>query len=243
MCQKGDKTKIMFLVYQSTLKKIIIISSLLISTKAFTQRPPTGLWLTAQFPLHINNKWQVVNDFNYRTLGSSFNALQQLYRAGVKYNVNRHWSATAGAAVSFTRTSFTKVNKEFAKEFRWWQEVNYKNEFTKTTTAQLRIRTEERTFTATNSKAGFHAFRYRIRPQLQQKLSTHWSVFIANEYMQQHTKGKWSFDQNRFIINGIYAFKNKAQINAGYMWLLWPANSNQHILTIGFQKPISLHAK
>lgn len=218
-----------------------IIALTLISLQITAQRPSTGLWLTAQLPLQLNNKWQVVNDFNYRTLGNSSAALQHLHRAGVKYSFNKKWSITAGIAFSFTRTSFVKSNTEFVKEFRLWQEANYKATISSNLTGTLRLRIEERFFSATNTKASYNAFRYRIRPQLQQKLSSHWSLFVANEYMQQYAKNKWSYDQNRFIVNGIYAFKNKAQLNAGYLWLRWPANSSQHILTIGFQKTISVH--
>ena len=225
------------------MKQKLFIAFTFLSLQVFAQRPATGLWLTAQFPIQINNKWQVVNDFNYRTLGNSSAALQQLYRAGLKYNFTKKWTATAGLALIFTRTSFLKTNTEFGKEFRLWQEANYKATISSSLTGNVRIRTEERFFSTTNTKASYNAFRYRIRPQLQQKLSNHWSVFVANEYMQQYAKSKWSFDQNRLIINGIYAFKNKAQLNAGYMWLRWPANSSQHILTIGFQKNISLNAK
>jgi hypothetical protein len=225
------------------LKIKFIIALTLISLQITAQRPSTGLWLTAQLPIQLNNKWQVVNDFNYRTLGNSSAALQHLHRAGVKYIFNKNWSTTAGIAFIFTRTSFIKSNTEFAKEFRLWQEANYKATISSSLTGNLRLRIEERFFSATNTKASYNAFRYRIRPQLQQKLSSHWSLFVANEYMQQYVKNKWSYDQNRFIVNGIYAFKNKVQLNAGYLWLRWPANSSQHILTIGFQKNISVHGK
>jgi len=225
------------------LKKIIIIPSFLISVNLFAQRPATGTWLNVQFPVQLNNKWQIPNDFNYRTLGNSASALQQLYRGGIKYIFDKHWSATAGIAFAFTRTTFTKQTKEFAREFRYWQEVNYKTQLTANLLGQLRLRVEERSFTATNSKAAYHAFRYRIRPQLQQKIYGKWSLFVADEYMEQHAKNKWSFDQNRFMINGIYSFNKYTQLFAGYMWLQWPANSSQHIITVAFQKTILLHAK
>ncbi len=202
------------------------------------QRPSTGAWFSVQFPLQLSSKWQLLTDFNYRTLGNSFNALQHLHRAGIKYNFNKTWRAAAGVAFSFTRTSFVKSNTEFGKEFRWWQELNCKKSISKKFTAQLRIRTEERNFTSTNTKAAYHAFRYRVKPYLQQKISGRWGVLLANEYMQQYAFGKWAFDQNRFIVNGIYSMKSDMQLQAGYMWLKRPANSSQHILTITFIKNI-----
>lgn len=219
-------------------KKIIIV--LLLPVFAYCQqRPSTGAWFSVQLPVQLSSKWQLPNDFNYRTLGNSIHALQHLYRAGIKYNFNKIWSATAGAAFSFTRTAFTTSSSEFAKEFRWWQELNYKKIFSQTTTGQLRIRTEERSFAATGSKAAFHAFRYRIKPYLQQKLSGKWGLLLANEYMQQLAHGSiWAFDQNRLIVNGTYAFNSHTQLQAGYMWLKWPANSSQHIVTVTFIKNI-----
>ena len=219
------------------------MASLLISFKAFSQRPPTGIWFNVQLPLQLNNKWQIPTDFNYRTLGNSTAPLQQLHRIGLRYNFTKNWNATVGAALSYTRTTFTKQNKEFAKEFRYWQEINYKKALTNKLQTQVRIRTEERFFSTTSSKAAFHAFRYRIKTQLLQKFSEKWGLLAADEYMQQHTNNTWSFDQNRFIVNGVYYFNKPTQFQAGYMWLRWPAHSSQHILTLSFLKTISLHAK
>jgi len=219
-----------------------IIPSLFISFIAQGQRPSTGTWLSVHLPLQLNNHWQIQNDINYRTLGNTPSALQHLHRFGLRYFFTPNWSATAGAAFSFTRTSFTKENDEFAKEFRWWQEVNYKTA-TKNQQWQLRVRSEERTFAATNEKAGYHAFRYRIKPQLLQQISSKWALLVADEYMQQHSNNNWHFDQNRLIINAVYFFNKPTQLQAGYMWLRLPANVSQHILTLTFYKTISLHAK
>jgi len=225
------------------MKSLFFIASLFIAVSLFAQRPQTGTWLTMQLPVVINKNWQLPNDFNYRTLGNSAAALQQLYRAGIKYNFNSHWSSTAGIALIYTRTAFTREVKEFGREFRFWQEANYKKALAKNLSGQLRLRTEERSFAATSSKAAYHAFRYRIKPQLQLKITARWSALFADEYMQQYAKSSWSFDQNRLIINGIYALGPQAQLQAGYMWLRWPAGSSQHIITVGFQKTILLHAK
>lgn len=218
-----------------------IIPLLFFPAQVYCQRPATGGWFSAQFPLQLSHKWQLPNDFNYRTLGTAFNALQHLHRAGIKYNISNHWSVTAGAAISFTRSSFSKQQREFTKEFRWWQELNYKTLLTKKLIAQLRIRTEERSFAATSTKASYHAFRYRIKPQLQQKISGKWGLLLADEYMQQHANSTWTFDQNRLILNGTYALDKQQQLQAGYMWLRWPAHADQHIVTITFVKNITVH--
>ncbi|MFN8253261.1 MAG: DUF2490 domain-containing protein [Ferruginibacter sp.] len=221
-------------------KKIVFVSLLPVFAYC-QQRPSTGAWFSVQLPLQLSNKWQLPNDFNYRTLGNSFKTLQHLHRAGIRYNISHNWSVTAGAAFSFTRTSFSKSNTEFGKEFRWWQELNYKKPVTEKSTVQFRVRTEERSFSATHAKTAYHAFRYRLKPQLQQKIAGKWGLLFADEYMQQYANNTWSFDQNRLIINGTYALDKHSQLQAGYMWLQWPANSAQHILTLTFIKNIVIN--
>ena len=225
------------------LRILFILPLIVVSFVVQGQRPATGIWLSAHLPVQINRHWQVQNDFNYRTLGNSSAALQNLHRFGLRYFVDNNWSATVGAAFSFTRTSFSKENDEFAKEFRWWQEVNYKTSTSKNQQWQLRVRTEERSFAATDSKAAYHAFRYRIKPQLLQQFSKKWGLLVADEYMQQHSNNNWHFDQNRLIINAVYFFNKPTQLQAGYMWYRLPANTSQHILTLTFYKTISLHAR
>ncbi len=201
------------------------------------------MWLSAQLPVQFNNKWQWHNDGGYRTLGNSVSVLQYFYRTGLRYNLNKNWSVAAGVACFASRTTFTKQNHEFANEFRFWEEVNYKTALTKKTQLSTRLRIEQRSFAATSSKISYHAFRYRVKSQIQQTLSSKWAVQIADEYMQQYDHSTLSFDQNRLITNAVYFLNNKTQINLGYMWLQWPAHSAQNILTLSFQKTISLHAK
>jgi uncharacterized protein (DUF2267 family) len=201
------------------------------------------MWLAAQFPVSINKKWQWHNDGGYRTLGNSVAPLQYLYRTGLRCNVNKSWGTAAGVAFFFSRTTFSKQNDEFAKEFRFWQEVTFKKEIIKNLQSLSRLRIEQRSFAVTTTKASYHTFRYRLRTQLQQKISNKWSLQLADEYMQQYAHKAWSFDQNRLITNAAYSFNKQTQFLAGYMWLRWPAHSSQHILNIGFQKTISFHAK
>jgi hypothetical protein len=209
----------------------------------FGQRPATGIWANAIVPININSKWQIHNDVSYRTLGNSVSLLQYLHRTGIRYIINNNWSATLGVAVTFTRTSFTKENQEFAREVRLWQEVNYKTNLTKQLQLQARLRTEERWFEATNTKPSSNAFRYRLRAQLQQKITAKWAALIANEYMQQYAKSNWSFDQNRLLISGVYFLNAQTQLQAGYFWYRLPANTVQHIVNLTFQKTITLHGK
>lgn len=201
------------------------------------------MWLTAQFPVSLNKKWQWHNDASYRTLGNSIAPLQYLYRNGLRYNINTNWGAAAGVAFFFTRTTFLNQNDEFAKEFRLWEETTYKTSFNKKLQSFSRLRIEQRSFAATTSKSAYHAFRYRIKTQLQQQLNKHWALQFADEYMQQSVNNSLSFDQNRLIVNAAYLLPKELIITTGYMWLKRPANISQHILNISFQKTLSFHAK
>ena len=225
------------------LRLLLFILLLFFSIQLIAQSPATGMWLGLQLPVQINNKWQIHNDAGYRTLGNNIAALQYLYRTGIRYTLSKHWNTAAGVAFFFSRTSFNKQNNEFGKEFRFWQEVIYKTDIVKNLQWQSRVRIEQRSYAATSTKSPYHAFRYRLRTQLQEKLSDKWALVLADEYMQQYAFTKWNFDQNRLIVNAVYSFNKTTQLQTGYMWLRWPANSSQHILTVSFQKNISLHAK
>lgn len=205
------------------------------------QRPSEGLWMTVNIPVVLSEKWQMHNDASYRTLGTSVHALQYLYRPGIRYNLNTSASLAAGVAFFATRTSFRKDNPEFGKEFRTWQEFLYQKSLSEKWQWQARIRTEQRFFHETLLRPSFTAHRLRLRASLIRTINSKWSIQISEEYMRQLADQEFNFDQNRVIVTANYRYRKSAQLYAGYMYLLWPAASVQHIVTIGFQKNISLH--
>ena len=207
------------------------------------QRPEEGVWLTLNTPIDLSSKWQIHNDASYRTLGTNTEPLQYLYRTGLRYHFNEQFSATAGVAFFFTRTSFNKDNDEFGNEFRTWQELNVNKKIHATRRIQIRFRPEQRFFEATKRREGFVAHRVRLRVSLHQELYKHWSLLLAQEYMQQYAQNDFVFDQNRLIAAIGHHFNEKTQLQIGYMWLLWPQESSQHLLNITFQKRIQLYGK
>lgn len=224
-------------------KPFVCLVVLFFSVTADAQRPPTGMWLSGFMPVKISSKLQWHNEGGYRTLGSSSAALQYLYRTGIKYVVNENINTTAGFAFFFTRTSFSKSNNEFGSEFRFWEEFAPQVKVSNKLLWQNRFRIEQRFFEATSRKAAYTAFRFRMKSGFAQQLYGRWSVQLADEYMQQIVKGKLSFDQNRLIVNGIYKYNHTVQVMGGYMWLAWPASSNQHILLVTVQKQIAFHGR
>lgn len=208
---------------------------------AHAQRPSTGAWFAANVPLKIKGKWQMHNDAGYRTLGVDAVASQYLYRPGVRYQIDSSVSTAAGVAFFFTRTSFEKQNPEFGYEFRTWQEVFHQKVISTKLQWQNRFRSEQRFFNETKMKDGFTAHRFRLRSALAYKVAKNWSVNVSEEYFRQAAHGEFSFDQNRVITTAIYQLNPSTQLHGGYMWLLWPQSSSQHIVTFTFQKTISLH--
>ncbi len=207
------------------------------------QRPEEGVWLTLNAPVDLSAKWQIHNDGSFRTLSISKEPLQYLYRTGLRYQFNESYSATAGVAFFFTRTSFNKDNDEFGSEFRTWQEFQSLQNINTSNRLQIRFRSEQRFFEATKRRAAFVAHRVRLRTGWQYDFTRHWSVLIADEYMQQYAMDDFTFDQNRVISSVIYRFNEDTQLQAGYMWLLWPQESSQHLVNITFQKRFQLYGK
>ena len=204
------------------------------------QRPDTGGWFAINMPINLSKHLQWLNDAGYRTLGTSFEPLQYLYRTGIRYNYNKEWSTAGGVAFFYTKTNFSKSEHKFGHEFRFWEEVVHQHQFNEKLQGLLRFRMDQRFFAATSVKNKYTGYRFRLRPGLSQKLTNNWSLQLTDEYMRQEARNKFSFDQNRLTFSGIYQFNKTTQLQAGYMWLKWPKD-DQHILTFTFTKNISLH--
>ena len=207
------------------------------------QRPEEGIWLTLNTPIDLSSKWQIHNDASYRTLSVTTDPLQYLYRTGLRYHFNEKYSATGGVAFFFTRTSFNKNNNEFGNEFRTWQEFQSIKNIDASNRLQIRFRSEQRFFEETKRREAFVAHRFRLRVGWQYDFANHWSVLLADEYMQQYAMNDFTFDQNRVISSFVYRFNEATQLQVGYMWLLWPQESSQHLVNITFQKRFQLYGK
>lgn len=223
------------------MKHTVVILCLVLKFTGYAQRPSTGAWFTANLPVKISSKWQMHNDAGYRTLGSAIAVSQYLYRTGFRYHINSLLSTSAGVAFFSSRTSFEKQNREFGSEFRTWQEIFHEKQISSRLQWQNRCRSEQRFFAGTETKERFTAHRFRLRSSMICKCMKKWSVNISEEYFRQFEKGDFSFDQNRAVATAIYHFSKSTQLQGGYMWLLWPQNSSQHILTFALYKTISYH--
>jgi Protein of unknown function (DUF2490) len=223
------------------MKLIVTILLLLSIASTRAQQPATGHWLTLQVPVQLSGKWQWHNDAGYRTLGNQAAAQQYFYRTGIRYFLNKQLSAAAGTAFFFTRTTYSKSNGEFGREFRLWQEVNWQLPLTKKLQLHNRIRIEQRFFEATKNNSTYTAFRLRYRLAAIQAMSTKWSIQLADEYIQQARSNQFKFNQNRLSATAVYQANSNVQLQGGYMWLLWPSSS-QHIIQLTVLQKISLNA-
>ncbi len=201
------------------------------------QQANTLVWNTLQFPIQFSAKWQLHNDISYRTIGASASAYKYTFRTGVRRFINDKWNVATGLALFYTRTSFNKMNHEFGREFRLWQEVVKENKLNKKLSFFSRFRTEERFFAATSIKNKSFALRLRYRLAAVQKIADKWKVQLANEYMRQMSEKQFSFQQNRLGLTFIHEFNTTTQIQAGYIWSKLAA-ATQHLVTCTFLKTI-----
>lgn len=233
------------LVYSRTkdipLKNIIVVSIPLLTTMTLTaQTNNTIIWNTFQLPVQFSGKWQLVNDVSYRTLGFSTAAFQYTFRTAVRYQANKQWNISFGIANFNTRSSFSKANREFIHEYRLHQEAMSEHFLAPKFALQHRFRSEERFFAATPSRAALQALRVRYRLLAIQTINQHWKILAGNEYMQQLASKKFEFQQNRAQVAVQYIINNSSQLQGGYIWSKL-SDSNQHFITLTFQKKIWWH--
>ena len=207
----------------------------LMYSSALAQKNKFVIWNTLQLPVKLAEKWHLHNDVSYRTLGSTISAYQFTFRTGIRYFIKPNLSATIGIAEFNTRTSFNKNSKEFAKEFRIWQELNYEAKISTTSKLINRLRLEERHFFITNSKSAFDALRLRYRLSISKTFSNKWTATLSDEYMGQFIKSDYAFQQNRLGASIAHQLSPKTQIQVGYIWS-YLKNENIHYTTLSLQK-------
>lgn len=213
-----------------------------VSKPAGAQQPATTHWITLQMPVVLNKHWQWLNEISYRTLGESFSLNQLFLRTGARYTFNEKWNVAGSSDLVFIRVYPQNAEKDFGKEYRLWQEVNFMQPIKNNFLLQNRLRIEEKYFTETKRMPAYHALRLRYRLALIKKISEKWSVQMYEEYMQQLTGNEFRFSQNRVYIGGACQFQPDLLLQFSYCWSKLSPWS-QHIFAIVFQKRISANAK
>lgn len=221
--------------------KILAIILFLNFSILHAQQPSSSVWYGVKAPVNLNDKWQWVNDAGYRTIDYSLVAYQYFFRTGIRRLINNYWAVGSGLALFATRTTAVKSTTEFGNEYRLWQEVSYRKNFSKKFFGQNYVRTEERVYSATSKSTAYNALRLRLRISATQMLSGKMGLQLSNEYMQQYDHQRLSFNQNRLAGSFIFQFNKETQLQTGYMWLLRPVRS-QHVVVLTFQRNLYLHA-
>ncbi|MBS1574837.1 MAG: DUF2490 domain-containing protein [Bacteroidetes bacterium] len=222
----------------NTCRLILLIMVIGVGQNIFSQE--TIIWNSVSTPVRFSSKWQMPVDISYRTIGFSSSAYQYTFRTGLKRFINDIWSAAAGVALFYTRTSFEKSDHEFGRELRFWQDVAAENGFKNRIILQNRFRVEGRFFAATQEKRKYQAIRLRYRLGLVKFLGERFKVQLAEEFMEHYSSRQFSFQQNRVYFSASYLFDKLTQIEAGYMWSRIPG-INRHYMTISFQRTILFH--
>ena len=221
------------------MKLFFIIAACFIGVEVSAQEPSSELWFSASVPVNFGkqNNWQWHNDAGYRTNGISLFPHQYLYRTGLRYSFNRHWSTAAGGALFFTGVSYNKDDAHFGQEKRLWQELIHQAELWEKTTLQSRFRLEERFFEAIENKTAHKAVRFRLRTTITQKITKSWFAQLADEYMHQAANDQFQLNQNRLMLTVGKNLPGQIQVQTGYLWL-YRTVSSQNIFTLSFQKSI-----
>lgn len=198
------------------------------------QSKTESVWqsIILQHPISKKTSWQ--NEVGYRTLGYSIVPKQFLYRTGIKYQVNRGMSLSAGAAIFFTRVKMVKEINEFGLEKRIWQEVKYQNKIVKQTNLQIRVRVEERFFQATTAFEPYAAVRFRYKGSLERIVFSNLVMQLGYEYMQQLKGSKISFNQSRFQPALMMKLNQSMQLQGMFMVLKTPSEK-QHTIWLTYQ--------
>lgn len=224
------------------MKKISFLLLLISSKTIVAQMPATSNWLGLQLAVSNNHNWQWLNDAGYRSLGMSPSTYSYHLRTGVGLKLNETWALAAGVAMFFTRTSYQKVNHEFGRENRAWQEMTTHLPIARSLALHSRFRLEERWFGEVTGKAAYFGLRFRERFTIIKTLSENWSLELGDEYLRMLTNEKLLFNSNRILLLARYKMGAGMQLQGGYIWVKLPVSS-QHVFTFNFQKNILLRSK
>ncbi|MEY4595162.1 MAG: hypothetical protein RIQ47_1572 [Bacteroidota bacterium] len=155
----------------------------------------------------INQRWEIVGDYQYRNY-NSFGDLQQiLLRTALQYEFNKKIAVGSGYTFSFVE-NYSGDNKRSAIEHRITQQLIHKALSGKFSLSQ-RVRVEER-FLPDQFRVRFRyalAARYFIGGKQSWYLSSFDELFV-------NTSGTW-YDQNRFFIGFGYRFNDHFRIETG----------------------------
>ena len=199
-------------------------------------------WTVVQGNHHLNNKFELHTEYQWRRSNGYADWQQSLLRVGLDYKFNAQLTLTAGYAWVLTFPYGTQPILTNTDESRLWQQVNLKQTIG-TVQIQHRYRLEQRWIEQFEQQNGQineldnifrQRFRYRAQaliPLTKKGLVDHAPFLnVNNEIFLGFGKGiaKNVLDQNRFIAALGWRFSQDFNVQFGYL--------NQFVL-----KPDGLH--
>lgn len=225
------------------MRRRLLISQLIFSAAILNaQQPKLTNWITVQAPIVLNNKWQLLTEASYRTVGESFVLNQLFLRTGFRHTINAVWNVAAATDYVHSKIKPDKANHEYGNEFRIWQEVTNRTTLKKNWSWLNRFRIEERFYQTTSVQNAFTGYRLRYRMGVLKTISPKWDVMLADEYLRQFQKGDFVFNQNRIQLATYYRFAKTAHFQFDYYLIKFP-RQYQHVFSLIFQKRILVKKK
>lgn len=138
---------------------VIKLSFLFIPIIIQSQNPEekTGTWYMFNANNKISDSFSLKTSAHIRFFELAQFYQQEIYRAGLSYNINKRFSLTGGMVYSIKEENYkTTSNKTY--EYRYYSDFNWKTTFNK-----LQLKPRLRLEHNTNSKTDFEDFSHRIR--------------------------------------------------------------------------------
>lgn len=136
---------------------------------------------------------------------------QEIYRAGLSYNVNKRFSLTGGMVYSIKEENY-KTNSNKTYEYRYYSDFNWKTSLNK-----LQLKPRIRLEHSTNSKTNFEEFSHRIRfgATLQYPILKKTTLYFFDEVFFNFSDE--IFGENRTGFGLTNSITDMLKIQLGYM--------------------------
>ena len=186
---------------------LLLFTLLLTAFNVSSQSSEYGNWMVYAINGRINQRWELVGDYQYRNY-NSFGDLQQiLLRTALQYDVTSKFSVGTGYTFSYVE-NYVDDKKRDAIEHRFTQQFIHKTISGKVSLAQ-RLRVEERFISDLFSLR----FRYALAGKYWFGEKKHWCVSVWDEIFVNAKS--LDYDQNRLFVGVGYRFSDHFRIETG----------------------------
>ncbi|MDB2385148.1 DUF2490 domain-containing protein [Polaribacter sp.] len=194
-------------------KKLIFLSSIFFSLTVYSQNPEKklGSWYMYNGNNKISESFSIKTSAHIRYFELAEFYQQEVYRAGLTYNVDKNFNFTSGMVYSIKENNY-KSNSDKTYEYRFYEDFNLK-----TTYGKLQFKHRIRLEHSTNNATNFKKFNNRIRfgVTLQYPLYQKLDFYVFDEIFLNFKSE--AFGENRTGAGFIYTISNSLKFQLGYM--------------------------